>query len=222
MTPHNHDHEFAVIGLGRFGESLALELEGRGFAVLGIDQDPEVIQHIADDIARAVVLDATDEDALQAVDITSFDTVVVAIGTDFEANLMVASALKALGVRRVIAKAVTQRQRVILERLGVDQVVLPEIEAGRRLALELAEPDVLARLDLGDDQRVIELRLPGTLAGQSLGESQLRRRYGLSVLAIKRAAQVVTAPAADFVFAAGDLLVVIGTQRQIDQLGSEL
>jgi trk system potassium uptake protein TrkA len=220
MARHHQDHEFAVIGLGRFGGSLALELTTFGFSVLGIDHDPEVVQGISEDIARAVSLDATDEDALQAVDITAFDTVVVAIGTDFEANLLVASALKALGVRRVIAKAVTQRQRAILERIGVDQVVLPEIEAGRRLAHSLAEPHVLQRFDFGEEHHVLELRLPDTLAGRSLRHTDLTERYGLTVLAVKRDRSLQVAPPADFVFTATDLLVALGTREQVDRFFS--
>ncbi len=220
MTRPNHTHEFAVIGLGRFGGSLAHALSTLGFEVLGIDRDPEVVQRISDDITRAVSLDATDEDALQAVDITAFDTVVVAIGTDFEANLLVASALKALGVRRVIAKAVTQRQRTILERVGVDQVVLPEIEAGRRLALELAEPHVLQRFDFGEGHRVLELRLPETLAGKAVHHKDLTERYGLTVLAVERDQKLQIAPPPDFAFNATDLLVALGTREQVDRFFS--
>jgi len=220
MARHNHDHDFAVIGLGRFGGSLALELAANGFSVLGVDRDPQVVQGLSEDIASAVSLDATDEDALQAIDITGFDTVVVAIGTDFEANLLVASALKTLGVRRVIAKAVTQRQRAILERIGVDQVVLPEIEAGRRLAHALAEPHVLQRFDFGEQHHVLELRLPDALARRSLRHSDLTERYGLTVLAVERAEAVQIAPPPDFVFSEADLLVALGTREQVDRFFS--
>jgi trk system potassium uptake protein TrkA len=125
MARNNNHHEFAVIGMGRFGGSVARELTERGYSVLGIDRDANVVQRSSEHITRAIALDATNDDALRAVDITSFDTVVVAFGNDFEANLLVTSSLKTMGVRRVIAKALTKRQRAILERLGADQVVLP-------------------------------------------------------------------------------------------------
>jgi trk system potassium uptake protein TrkA len=116
---------------------VALALAEQGYSVLGIDRDRDLVQRLADDLTQTVALDATDDDALRAVDITSFETVVVAIGTDFESNLMATTALKALGVRTVICKALTERQQTILLRVGADRVVLPEYEAGRRLADDL-------------------------------------------------------------------------------------
>ncbi|MFN3373900.1 MAG: potassium channel family protein, partial [Chloroflexus sp.] len=132
--------EFAVIGLGRFGRSVALNLIERGHTVLGIDRDPNIVQQLADRMTQVVALDSTNEDALRAVDILSFDTVVVAIGSQFEANLMTTVALKQLGVKRVVCKALNERQQYILTRVGADMVVLPEHEAGARLAWQLSEP----------------------------------------------------------------------------------
>jgi trk system potassium uptake protein TrkA len=129
--------EYAVIGLGRFGSSLALRLIELGHSVLGIDRDREIVQRLADDLTQTAVLDASDEVALQDVGITAFDAVIVAIGADFESNLMATTALKGLAVPLVIAKALSDRQRTILLRVGADRVILPEIEAGQRLADEL-------------------------------------------------------------------------------------
>lgn len=136
MARRNQKPGFAVIGLGRFGTSLALGLVERGHNVLGIDRDREHIQRLADESTQVVALDATDEDSLQAVDITSFDTVVVAIGTNFEANLMTTLALKSLGVRHIVCKALTPRQQTALLAVGAGHVVLPEHESARRLASE--------------------------------------------------------------------------------------
>ncbi len=126
MARRNSKPDIAVIGLGRFGSSLALTLAASGCKVLGIDRDQTIVQHLADDLTQTVALDATDENALRAIDITAFDTVVVAIGADFESDLMATVALKSLGVRRVICKALTERQKSILLKVGADQVVLPE------------------------------------------------------------------------------------------------
>ena len=125
----NNQPEFAVIGLGRFGSSLALTLAGRGYTVVGIDRDRALVQEFADELTQTVALDATDEDALRAIDIASFDTVVVAIGADFESNLMATVALKSLGVRHIVCKALSERQQAILLKVGADRVVLPEYEA---------------------------------------------------------------------------------------------
>lgn len=204
------DAEFAVIGLGRFGTSLALALMEDGHSVLGIDADPVIVQRISADITYAVSCDATDEEALQEVNITAFDTVVVAIGVDFESNLLVTSALKSLGVRHVISKAVTSRQQEILLRVGADRVVLPEHDAGRRLAEELIAPAVLERVHLGPDHSVAEVRVPSSLAWRSLAQLDLRRRMGVTVLVIKRGEQLLVSPTADTVLLDDDLLVILG------------
>jgi trk system potassium uptake protein TrkA len=207
--------EIAVIGLGRFGASVALTLVRQGFSVMGVDSDPKITQGLADELTQALVFDAADENALRAVDIASFDTVIVAIGSDFEANLMATVALKAVGVKRIICKALTERQQTILLRVGADKVVLPESEAGQRLALELANPNLLDRISLGHEHAVVELSVPDTAAGTTLQKAELRSRYGVTVVAIKRGELVTVAPPADYVLAKGDLLVVIGTNENV-------
>ncbi len=215
MARRNGSQEFAVIGLGRFGSAVALNLIERGYTVLGIDRDPEIVQKLADRITQIVALDSTNEDALRAVDITSFETVVVAIGTHFENNLMTTVTLKSMGVNRVVCKAVSERQQQILLRVGADQVVLPEHEAGARLAWRLAEPRVLDHLDLGSGFSVAEVGVPNWLVGQSLMTSALRKRFGINVLAIKRGAQMFVTPSADMVFARDDMILVIGSDQSI-------
>ncbi|MCX7792118.1 MAG: TrkA family potassium uptake protein [Chloroflexaceae bacterium] len=215
MARRNGSQEFAVIGLGRFGSAVALNLIERGYTGLGIDRDPEIVQKLADRITQIVALDSTNEDALRAVDITSFETVVVAIGTHFENNLMTTVTLKSMGVNRVVCKAVSERQQQILLRVGADQVVLPEHEAGARLAWRLAEPRVLDHLDLGSGFSVAEVRVPNWLVGQSLMTSGLRKRFGINVLAIKRGPQMFVTPSADMVFARDDMILVIGSDQSI-------
>lgn len=214
-----HRPEFAVIGLGRFGTSLALALMASGHTVLGIDQDAQLVQRLADDLTQAVILDATDEDALREVDIGLFDTVVVAIGADFESNLLTTVSLKSLGVRHVICKAVTDRQREILLRVGADEVVQPEHDAGRLLAEQLTAPAVLARLHLGPAHDIVELLTPRSIAGKSLLELDLRRRLGVTVLLIKRENDLIVSPSADTRLLEGDLLVVVGRNEALEAFG---
>lgn len=221
MPRRNAKPEIAVIGLGRFGSSLALTLAAGGCRVLGIDRDRALVQHLADDLTQTVALDATDEDALRAIDITAFDAVVVAIGADFESNLMATVALKSLGVRRVICKALTERQKAILLKVGADQVVLPEHEAGQRLAQSLTMPLLLEQFALGNKHTLTELRVPSSFVGQTLREVDLRGRFGVTLLAVKRADDLIISPPADHRFAAEDLLVAIGANEQIARL-SEL
>jgi trk system potassium uptake protein TrkA len=211
MARKNSKPEFAVIGLGRFGASLALKLVERGYTVLGIDSDRALVQRMADELTRIVALDSTDEDALRAVDITAFDTVIVAIGANFEANLMTTLALKSLGVQRIICKAGTQRHRNVLLSVGAHQVVLPEQESAHRLAEALTTPLLVDQIGLGSNYRISE---------RTLQASALRQRFGVTLLAVQRGEQVIGSPPADFLFAEGDKVAVLGTNEQIDRMSS--
>jgi trk system potassium uptake protein TrkA len=210
-------HEFAVIGLGRFGRNLALTLEENGHDVLGIDVDPDRVQEVADRLTQAVVLDSTNENALRAVDIQSFGTVIVAIGTDFESNLLTTVALKALGVPNVICKAPSGRREQILLKVGADRVIRPEYEAGRRLAQELFTPAMLDSFSLGPGFSVAEVRVPHAIANQTLAQIDLRARYGINVLVIKRGDRVEISPTADAVLQDGDIIVVLGADGDVAQ-----
>lgn len=210
--------EFAVIGLGRFGQSVALTLMERGYSVLGIDNNREIVQRMSEQITQVAALDSTDEEALRAVDIASFDTVVVAIGENFEGNLMTTVALKALDVRYVVCKTTTERQRRILLRVGADHVVLPEHDAGRRLAHMLTGPGVLDLLELEPGYSITELRVPRSMVGHTLVETNLRHRFGVTVLVVKREQTLTVSPSANYTFASNDLLVVLGKNADITRL----
>lgn len=207
--------EYAIIGLGRFGASLARALMRSGNHVLGVDSDPQLVQRLSDELTHVAILDATDEDALREIDIPSFETVIVAIGADFESNLLATVALKNLGVPTVISKAVTRRQRDILLKIGADRVVQPEYDAGRRLAEELLAPTVLERVHLGPDYSVVELVAPDSLVQQTLAQTDLRARMGVTVLVVKRGEQLLVSPPADTILLPGDLLLVLGSNDQL-------
>ena len=209
--------EFAVIGLGRFGSSLALKLTALGHAVLGIDCNQPIVQALADQLSQTLAFDATEEDALATVGITDFETVIVAIASNFESNLMITVLLKELGVKHVICKASTERQQAILMRIGADQVILPEHEMGVQLAHRLVSPFILDRLELEPGISVCEIRAPKGLVGRTLGELQLRERYNLSVLFIK-GQRLVPAPGSRERIAAQDVLVLIGPDDAIAQM----
>ncbi len=208
--------DFAVIGLGRFGAALALALEEHGHHVLGIDENEDTVQRYADYLTQAVKLDATDEEALRTVDIAAFETVVVAIGTDFESNLLATVALKNLGVRKVICKTITQRQQDILRKVGADRVILPEFEAGCRLADELMNPGLLERFHLGPGYSIAEVVTPRSLANQSLNQLDLRKRFGVNVLLVKRGEDITTSPRAEFILLTGDVMVILGRDEKLE------
>lgn len=221
MVQRPRRNEFAVIGLGRFGRSVALQLLERRRTVLGIDRSEAIVQSLADQIPNVIALDSTNEDALRRVEISSFDTVVVAIGTQFEANLMTTVALKSLGVPRVVCKALNEPQQQILLRVGADQVVLPEYESGVRLAWQLAEPHVLEHLNLGYGFSVAELDVPPSLLSKTLIQTDLRRRYAINVLAIKRNGTLLVPPPPEHVLSAGDTILIIGTDSSISAFCTE-
>jgi trk system potassium uptake protein TrkA len=214
--------EFVVIGLGRFGSSLAVELTRLGYHVLGIDRSAAPVQRLADRIEQTVTVDATDEAALRDLGLGAFDTVIVAIGHDFESNLMAALAVKNLGVRRVISKAMTERQRTVLLAVGIDQVILPEKESARRLARTLVHPNALEQLNLDPDHSITELVLPHWLEGQTLRSADLRAKFGVNVIGVMRDHQLLVSPSADFLFVVDDLIIVIGKNSCIEKLADNI
>ncbi|MCS6774601.1 MAG: TrkA family potassium uptake protein [Anaerolineae bacterium] len=216
MANNNRPSEFAVIGLGRFGSSLARTLMSRGASVLGIDRSPQIVQQMADELTQAVALDATDENALRDIGIEAFQTVIVAIGANFEASLLTTVALREIGVQNILCKAQTTRQREILLKVGATRVILPEHEAGQRLAVELMTPGMLGQLELGPGFAVMEVCTPPSVVDEPLGKSELRRR-GINVLAIKRGDRVIVTPSPDTVLRSDDILVVLGKVQDIER-----
>jgi trk system potassium uptake protein TrkA len=214
----NKQKEFAVIGLGRFGRAVVRTLSEKGFSVLGVDKDAPTVQYISESCTQAVVVDSTNEDSLRSLDIASFDTVVVAIGSDFESNLITTVVLKALGVRRVICKALSQRQKDILLRVGADHVILPEADAGRRLGIELAAPNLLEQIAFGDSHSVLEFRAPASMTGKTLAQLDLRNHYGANVVAVRHETSVTVSPNADHIIDKNDIIVVIGPTEKIAKL----
>lgn len=209
--------EFAVIGLGHFGASLARRLEVMGHTVLGIDSDMAQVQAIADDITSAVALDATNEAALQEVDIAAFGTVIVGIDDDFEASALVTAALKGLGIPRVICLAKSRRHREILLRIGADQVILSDEDSGVRLAETLALPDLQERVLLDADHSLAELKAPESLTGH-LASSLAQ--YAVTVLMIQRQARLLPCPDAATRLERGDTLFVVGARKQLLELAA--
>jgi trk system potassium uptake protein TrkA len=213
----NKDKEYAIIGLGRFGDSLGRRLEALGHPVLGIDIDPRLVKEIANEITEAVVLDAMDEDALQQVDITAFQTVVVAISGNFEANVLITSTLKKLGIPHVISVSNTNRHREILARIGADRVILPYEESGYQLADELSIPGMLERLHLSQDYSLIEIKPPKGLIGKGI---EVCESYEVIVVLILRGDELIINPDQSARFLPDDILVLVGEKRRLAEFSS--
>ena len=211
-------NEFVVIGLGRFGTSVATTLVKYGKDVLAIDYDMNTVQKLSTELPHVMQLDATNIDALRQAGVDNFDTGLVCIGTDFEANLLATVLLQRLGVKRVITKARTQTQKEILQRVGADEVILPEHEAGVRLGRKMAAGHFVDYLEVSNDVGVVELIAPPSLWGHTLAESNLRQRYSLSVMAVRRGDDLLISPSATFRMAEDDILVVLGKIEDAEAL----
>jgi trk system potassium uptake protein TrkA len=214
----NREAEYVVIGLGRFGTAVATTLVEHGRTVLAIDSNHDRVQALSGELPHVVQLDATNIDALRQAGVETFDTGLVCIGTDFENNLLATVLLRQLGVQRVIAKALTITQREILLKVGADEVILPEHEAGRRLGRKMAIDHLVDYLEVGNDVGVVELLAPPSTWDHSLSELSLRQRYGLTVIAVRRREDLVVSPSASFRLKEDDIVVVLGRMEDAERL----
>ncbi|MDR7417941.1 MAG: TrkA family potassium uptake protein [Armatimonadota bacterium] len=214
--------EYAVIGMGRFGRSVAITLHRLGHQVLAIDKSEEALRAVSDEVTHAVQLDSTDEEALRGVGITNFDAVIVAIGDFIEESILTTLLLAELGVEKIVAKAVDDRQGKVLEKVGAHLVVYPERDMGVRIAHTLAAPGVLDYLEISPTFSIEELSVSEAFAGRTVGQLDLKARFGVSVLLIRRDSQLMISPAPETTLQAGDVLVVVGENRQLSRLESAL
>lgn len=210
-------NDVAVIGLGRFGSTLALRLTALGRHVLGCDNDPEAVKALANEIAEAVILNAQDENALQMVGITSFNTVIVALAHDFEFNALVTASLKKLGIPHVISVADSHRHREILTAIGTDRVILPQEESANQLAEELSAPGILEILTLDPVYRLMEIKTPSGMAGKEVSAAS---KFDISILLVIRKGELIVSPEESFILETSDLLAVVGEQKDLVRFSS--
>jgi trk system potassium uptake protein TrkA len=210
-----------VIGLGRFGGSLATELARTGTEVLGIDLDEDNVQSLNGVLTHVVRADSTRQAALDQLGIGDFDRVVVGIGTDIQASILTASLLKRMGVRSIWAKAISEQHGLILEQLGIDHVIYPEADMGRRVA-HLVRGSMLDYVEFDHDLVVAKTVAPRAIVGKSLEDAGVRRKYGVTIVKIKGADGEWHAAGATSVVAQGDTLIVIGPVEQTEKFAALL
>lgn len=212
---------FAVIGLGQLGNSIARTLAERGAQVVAVDRDIALVERIKDKVAHAVALDATDTKALQAQDIHRVDAAVVAIGKDFESLLLTTVVLQELNVTRIIARAASEQQHAILSKLGVVEILSPERKIGESVAKMLLQPSIRSFLSLSEEYEIIEIETPTKLIDKTLVEINLRRKFNLNLITIKRSDTTnkpmyfIGVPSSETQIKEGDLLFIMGNQKDI-------
>jgi trk system potassium uptake protein len=209
--------EFAVIGLGRFGGSICRTLSEQGMEVLAIDIDEDRVNEFANIASHAVVGDSTDESVLKSLGIRNFDHVIVAIGDNIQASILTTIILKELGVKHITVKATNDYHEKVLKKIGADQVVHPERDMGERIAHNIISNNVLDYLDLSDEHSIVEIVASERLDGHSLLELDIRARYGINIVAIKRGNDIIVSPLASEVIRKDDILIVIGADKDIDR-----
>lgn len=214
--------QFVVIGIGRFGASLAKTLYSTGNDVLAIDKNEDLVQDIADYVTHAVQMDATDENAIRTLGIRNFDVAVVSIGDNIQASIMVTLLLKEVGVKYIVAKGSNDLHAKVLKKIGADRVVLPEQDMGNRVAHNLLSSSILDFIELSADYSVMEIEVIDAWDGNTLKELKLRTKYGINVMAIKNDKKVKVSPSAETALNSGDILVVVGSIEQLTKIEETL
>lgn len=212
--------QFAVIGLGNFGYYLATQLYKKGYEVLAIDKKPNLVQEIKDKVNQAIVADATERETLEAMGLEQMDAAVVCIGSVLSNSILVTLNLKDIGVKRVLAKALSEAHGRILYKIGASEVFFPEKDLALSLAERIHNPNMIDYLPFLEGYSIIELSPPQDFIGKSLQELDLINRLGIQIIAVKEVIkdQLVFIPTAKFVLKDSDLLIMLGRNESLDKL----
>ena len=209
---------YVVIGLGRFGAEIAAKLYACGEEVLAVDLDEQVVDKIADRVTRAVAADARDRDVLEKLGVENFDRAVVAVGSDLAASALITMNLKALGVAYIVCKAHDDTYREILEKLGADRVIIPEWEAADKLALGLTHAGVMEYIELSEEFGILEIEPIDRWIGKTIRSLDLRSKYGLNVIALRRGDAITIPPDIDAALDGDATLVILGSYDALERL----
>jgi trk system potassium uptake protein TrkA len=215
--------EFVVIGLGMFGRMVATSLAREGQAVLAIDINEDEVNRMATELDAVVRADATEEEALRDLRLDRMSCAVVAIGAEsMEASILATALLRQIGVPRIVARSLSDLHARVLRAVGAHEVVSPEVEMGQRLAYRLSHPNVLDRVELGDNIELVELEVPAQYVGKTLVEIDVRRRFDITVVAIHRGDKIVANPSRDEALREGETLMVIGSSGAVGRFAAKV
>jgi trk system potassium uptake protein TrkA len=222
---------YAVVGLGTFGRQVAEVLAGKGGAVIALDSDPVLVERVKETVTQAVHVDSTDEEALSNVELGEVDVAIVAIGDNVEASILTTALLKKMAVPHVVARSVSDLHQQVLRQVGADEVVNIEVDEGTRIATRLIAPDILDRIPVSSDISVAELHVAPAIVGATLDQLDLRAKYRINIVSIKRTRievdelgnpnrkDSVVFPGPDDTLEAHDTILVVGRNADIDAFG---
>jgi trk system potassium uptake protein TrkA len=208
-----------VVGLGRFGSSIAEALDRMGHEVLAVDRDPAIVQEWSGRLTHVIEADSTTEEALQQIGATDFSIAVVGIGTSIESSVLTTVTLSDLGIKQIWAKAITPAHGKILERIGATKVVYPERDAGERVA-HLVSGKLMDYIEFDDGFAIVKMAPPQETRGFTLAESQVRAKYGVTVVGVKSPNQDFTYAVPTTKISPHDLLIVSGQTRLIERFAA--
>ncbi len=209
---------YVVIGLGRFGSSLARQLCKLGAEVLALDVKGDLVQQVASEVTHAVVGDAQDKEVLRALGVRNMDCAVIAIGDNLAASVLITMNLKELGVPFIVCKAHDETHQKVLEKLGVDRVVIPEQEYAQRLARTLNSHNVLDYIELSEDFGILDVPAPAAWIGKTLRELNIRAKLGVNIIAVENGGKTNVSPSADYTVQSGDTMVVLGDNVSLEKV----
>ena len=210
--------QYVVIGLGRFGSSVAQTLYSLGNDVLVIDKNEDLVQDISDSVTHAVQMDATDESALRTLGLRNFDVAIITIGANIQSSIMATLLVKELGIKYIVAKANNDLHAKVLTKIGADRVILPEKDMGVRVAHNISSSSILDYIELSTDYSIIEIKVPEEWKGKTIMNLKLRSKYGINVMAIKNKKAINISPLPDELIHENDVLVAVGASKDLAKL----
>lgn len=212
--------KFVVIGLGMFGFYVAKSLYEKGHEVIAIDKNKEIVQKIKDFSTQAIVADATDKETLMALGVHDVDVAVIGLGTSLDASVLTTLYLKEMGIKNIVAKAITEDHGKILSTIGATEIVFPEKDIAIKVSRSISSPNLLDYLPLAEGYSIVEIAPPNNFIGKSIRDLQLRNRYTVQIIAVKELIpeRINFIPSADFIIKDSDSLIIMGQNEDLEKI----
>ncbi len=209
-----------VIGLGIFGYNVARDLFENGFDVVAVDKNRDAIQKMKNYSTKAILADGTDKEVMDEIGVQEDDVAIISFGEDLAAATLITLHLKQMRVKNIIVKAPNEEHKMILEKVGATDVIIPEMDVAKKISKSLISPNVMDYIPLSEDYMIIELAPPNSFLGKTISELQLRSKHNIEVIAVRDVLSdaIHMVPAADFVVKDGEVLVVVGKEKDIRKI----